>query len=244
MRMVPLIVPMACLSLLASALRAEMTGNTIEITLGKVISRSWDDVKKDDYAYGPRQDYNVGRKLTRIYLPYGKADGVYYELSGVSLKDPSDAGSMGEVVAQEIHRPMTLTYKFHFDKPISEFQFSANWSEWNLGQSVEGGFEYSTDGEKWTALRKADAGTKKIIEPFISPMKEGKVASLNTSVLYIRLYTKVKDGAGQGGDMWVKFWTAGSPKWGDAITTFFGRQWQLAVKTAETEAPAAEKAKE
>ena len=68
-------------------------GNTLEITLGKVIERSGVDLRKVNVRYGPKQDYDARTKETRIYLPYGNTEGVYYEAHNAKLGDRQRAGS-------------------------------------------------------------------------------------------------------------------------------------------------------
>lgn len=219
-------------SFLAASAMAAMDGNTMEITLGKVIERNWADVQKGKYAYAAKQDYNVGRKETHIYLPYGRTDGVYFELERAKLVDPAP-GSVAKLAPSDMQGATRLGLKFHFDKPISGFRLSVNWSEWNLGDKAVGGFEYSADGKNWTALREVGPSFSKIVEGFIDPSTNGRVKDLKTQDLYIRVYTRLKDGGDYGNNMWVQLWMAGDPAWGDAATTFFSRQWQLWVKEAE-----------
>ena len=151
-------------------------------------------MKKADYAYGPKQEFDAATKETHIWLPYG-SKGVYFETAGVNFTEPGP---------EERARPWwsrvdgntsgRLVFKLHFDQPIAAFRFAAGWSEWGVGNGTVGGIEYSTDGQKWTTIREVSAGG--IVEPFVDAGKS-KVTGLKTQDLYIRCYSRDKNESGQ-----------------------------------------------
>ena len=55
-----------------SSLRAADTAanGVIEVELGATIQRTWDQVKADNYAYGPKQRYDATTGETHMFLPY------------------------------------------------------------------------------------------------------------------------------------------------------------------------------
>ncbi len=205
---------------------------TLEIKLGAAVPRSWDDVKKADYAYGPKQEYDAAKKETHIWLPYG-SKGQFFETAGVKLTEPGPDPGTGcpLVLSVDGNTSGNLVYKFHFDQPIGALRFAAGWSEWGVGGDTVGGVEYSADGQKWTTIREVNEG--KIIEPLSDGAKSFQVGK--TQDLYIRLYSRDKNNpdAGFGPGRWMKFRMGGDPAWGDASTTFFNCQLQLWVTPAE-----------
>jgi hypothetical protein len=219
----------------AGALAAD-AGKTLEVKLGETIPRTWDDVKKADYAYGPKQDFEAAANETHVWLPYG-SKGVYFEAAGVNLSDPGPEPGTGCPLVQSADGNTSgrLVFKLHFDKPIGAFRFSAGWSEWGVGGDTAGGVEYGVDGRKWSTIRelneaKAEA---RIIEPFVDGKKA--FSGLGTQDLYIRCYSRDKSNpeAGFGPGRWMKFRLGGDPAWGDAATTFFACQLQVWVAPAE-----------
>ena len=55
----------------------------VEVRLGATIQRTWDQVKADNYAYGPKQQYDTATGETHIYLPYGDDWKLYHEVRGM-----------------------------------------------------------------------------------------------------------------------------------------------------------------
>ncbi len=220
---------LATLVLLAMPALAE-TGKTIEVALGKTVARTWEQVKADKYAYGPKQDYDAAKKQTHIYLPYGPK-GTYFEVVGLKLTMPDETGSPLAMSSPDGNTSGKLVYKCHFDKPISSFRFYAGWSEWGSGGDAVGGVEYSVDGAKWVTIR--ENNQSKIIEPFCDGKKV--FDGLKTQDLYIRCYSRDKNSpeSAYGPGRWMKFRMAGDPGWGDIATTFFSTQLQLWVTSAE-----------
>jgi len=219
----------------AGALAAE-AGKTLEVKLGETIQRTWDDVQKADYAYGPKQEFDAATKETHVWLPYG-SKGLYFETAGARLTDPGPEPGTACPLLQSADGNSSgrLVFKLHFDKPIGAFRFYAGWSEWGVGGDTAGGVEYSVDGRKWSAIReinetKAEA---RIIEPFVDGKKT--FSGLSTQDLYIRCYSRDKNNpeAGFGPNRWMKFRMGGDPAWGDVATTFFSCQLQVWVTPAE-----------
>ena len=213
---------------------AAETGKTLDIKLGTEIPRSWDDVKKAAYAYGPKQEFDPSTQETHIWLPYG-SKGKYFETAGVKLTEPGPNGTGWPLVMSVDGKTSgRLVFKFHFDKPIGAFRFFAGWSEWGVGGDTVGGVEYSVDGRKWITIRqlveaKAQA---RIIDQFVDGKKT--FGGLNAQELYIRCYSRDKNNpdAQSGAGRWMKFCMGGDPAWGDVATTFFNCQLQLWVTPA------------
>jgi len=209
------------------------TGKTLEITLGAEIERSWDDVKKAGYAYGPKQEFDPSTDETHIWLPYG-SKGEYFEAAGVKFTEPGSATGWPLVVTVDNHANGRLVFKLHFDKPIGEFRLFAGWSEWDAGGASVGGIEYSVDGRTWTTIRELHQAKVEplIIDRFVDGTKT--FGGLNTRDLYIRCYSRDKNDpeAPTGPGRWMKFAMAGDPAWGDVATTFFNCQFQLWVTPA------------
>ncbi len=209
---------------------AAETGKTLEIKLGTEIPRSWDDVKKTAYAYGPKQEFDPSTQETHIWLPYGNK-GEYFETAGVKFTDPGSSTGWPLVVTVNDHTSGRLVFKLHFDKPIGGFRFSAGWSEWGVGGNTVGGVEYSVDGRKWTTIRQLDEtkAQARIIDQFIDGGKT--LGGWKTQDLYLRCYSRDKNhpDTPSGPGRWMKFCMAGDPAWGDAARTFFDRQFQLWV---------------
>jgi hypothetical protein len=213
----------------AGALAAQ-TGKTLEIKLGETIPRTWDDVKKADYAYGPKQEFEPSTQETHVWLPYG-SKGEYFEVAGVKFTEPGPPEGCPLVVSTADNVSGRLVFKLHFDKPIGALRFSAGWSEWGVGGNTVGGVEYSVDGRKWTTIRQINEAQAqaRIIDQFVDGQKT--FGGLNTRDLYIRCYSRDKTNpeADSGPGRWMKFRMAGDLAWGDVATTFFNCQFQLWV---------------
>ncbi len=208
---------------------AALEGNTINIVLGTDIARSFADVQNDGYVYGPKQVYDAVNKTTQIYMPYG-TNGVhelYYELSYISfLNSPPTSNpalassSIGNVSA-------FLTYKIHFNAPISWFNYNDNYVVFDgkVGTSLVG--EYSTDGSNWHNLVTI-AGTGSTIYPAkgVFGADGASVDGLNTQDLYIRIRTEGDAGI----QHYMQIRQVGSGSWGEA--GFFESQHKLTVKAA------------
>jgi len=220
----------------AYAAEGEASG-LIEVHLGTTIGRTWEQVQADNYAYGPKQDYDAKTNETHIYLPYGKNAKSYFEVRGV-LYD-AEPGALAKFHSSDGNTNAVLTFKLHFDKPIGSFRYGANWTEVGLAENTVAGVEYSVDGKEWKTIREAKKDEGGIIEPFV---KDFKAEGLNTDTLYIRYYTRDPANPDAGGPgRWIQFWMAGDPSWGDAARTFFERQlqvWVTPAKGGETSVPA------
>jgi hypothetical protein len=211
---------------------AVATGKTLEIKLRSTSQRTWDDVKRANYAYGPKQEFDAATGQTHIWLPYGR-NGVYFDASGVKLTEPGAAGTGSpEVLSVDGNTSGRLVFKLHFDNPIGSFRLFAGWSEWGVGSNTVGGIEYSVDGRRWVTIRETDQA--KIIEPFIDP-DTFKAIGIKTRDLYIRCYSRDKrhPEADNGPNRWMKLRLAGDTAWGDAATTFFKAQMQLWAAPAD-----------
>jgi hypothetical protein len=216
----------ALAGLCAAALAGGASGAALEVKLGETISRTWDDVEKDGYAYAPKQEHDPQSGKTRVWLPYGTR-GVYYETTGLSLSDPGAAGT-GVALATTIDGETSgrLVYKLRFDKPVGAFVIRAGWSEWGVGGGTVGGAEYSVDGRDWTVLREIAAAG--IVEPLLDPAV-AKAEGLHTRELYIRFFSRDKadPAAAHGPNRWMKLRLSGDPAWGDRAETFFSNQVQV-----------------
>lgn len=200
---------------------------TVEVKLGANVERSWEQVKKDGYAYGPKQEHNGSTGETHVYLPYGNNRKLYHEVAG-SLSDPGKGCALFTTVDGQTNA--RLTYKLSFDKPIASFKLFVGWAELGLNKDTVAGFEYSIDGKEWKPVLEIKGSEKSgaaIVEPMV---KNVEVKGLDTKMLYIRGYSRnpsSPDGHGPG--KWLKFRMTGDPNWGDASTTFFKAQPQIWV---------------
>lgn len=211
---------------------------TLEVKLGQTISRSWDDVEKAGYAYGPKQEFDSKTKETHIWLPYG-SKGVYYETAGMTMSDPGPQGTGTPLaMTRDGETSGRLVYKLRFDKPVGGFRLAAGWSEWGVGNGSVGGAEYSTDGQKWTLLREVSAGG--LVEPLLDPSTT-KVSGLHTREIYIRFFSRDKANPGNdfGPNRWMKMRMGGDPAWGDRAETFFKSQLQIWVSRSNKPGDAA-----
>jgi len=202
----------------------------IEIKVGKTIERTWEQVQADNYAYGPKQDYDAASGETHIYLPYGSNRKLYHQVRG-SLYDPK-RGAVAKFHSADGNTNAVLTFRLHFDRPIGGLRFAANWTELGLAENTVAGVEYSDDGQTWRTIREVKGAEKRrgIVEPFVHGFK---ATGLNTRTLYIRYYSRdPKRPQAHGPGRWLQIWMAGDPSWGDAATTFFARQLQLWVTPA------------
>ena len=202
----------------------------IEVKLGTTIERTWEQVKADNYAYGPKQEHDAVTGETHIYLPYGSSRKLYHEVRG-SLYDPK-RGAVARFHSADGNTNAVLTFKLHFDRPIGGFRYAANWAELGLATDTAAGVEYSGDGRNWKTIREVKGADKAggIVEPFVRGFK---ATGLNTRTLYLRYYSRdLKNRQAHGPGRWLQIWMAGDPSWGDAATTFFARQLQLWVTPA------------
>lgn len=224
---------LALASLFASPVSsvAQNSAETLEVKLGEVVDRSWTQVRDDNFAYGPKQDFEETTGETQIWLPYG-TNAPYYELAGLKVTDPGvDRAGVATLVSMDGHTPGHLTYKLHFDKPIEAFRFKATDTEVGLKHAAAG-IEYSTDGEKWSPI--AEWKTSGIINRSVDAAKV-QATGLKTRDLYLRIFARdEKDPeARRAENVFLKMWMSGDPSWGDASTTFFDRQLQVWVRSLE-----------
>jgi hypothetical protein len=224
---------------------APLTGNTLEVKVGESVARTLEQLRADRFAYGPRQDVEAAAGKTVIYLPYGNAQGAYYELQG-ALADAA-SGTVAEFRSLNGGTNAVLAFRLHFDKEVSSFGYRAGWVELNLADGSVAGVEYSLDGKAWKPIREMSGKEAKaaggIVEPFVNDFK---AEGLRTRDLYIRHYTRdPANPSANGPGRWLKMRTSGDPGWGDASRTFFANQpqvWVVAAReAAETPATAATK---
>ncbi len=210
----------------AGFVHALLVGDTINIVLGTDVVRTFADVQTDGYVYGPKQVYDAVNKTTKIYMPYGSTNGVY-ELEVVSFfySAPTNAptlaaSSVGTVSA-------FLTYKMHFNAPISWFNYNDNYAIFSgaVGTSLVG--EYSTDGSNWHNLVTiAGTGGNYYLNSGMFGASGASVDGLNTQDLYIRIKTVGNAGI----QHYMQLRQVGAGIWGEA--DFFRNQHQLTVKAA------------
>ena len=100
-----------CLSLVAAlvVLAANVLSGSagtavVEVRLGVIIERTWEQVQAAKFAYGPKQEFVTASGETHLYLPYGKATELYHEARGV-LTAPSEflAKEVRVTKAQDSH---------------------------------------------------------------------------------------------------------------------------------------------
>lgn len=214
----------------ALTLRAadEETG-VVSVKLGTTIARSWDQVKADKFAYGPKQEFDAASGETHVWLPYGNNSKFYSEVRG-TLYDASETG-LAKFHSADGSTNALLVYKLQFDKPVSAFRFTfGGLTELGLAANTVAGIEYSADGKSWTTIKEVKGADKgpAMIEPFVKDFKADK---LNTQTLFIRVYSRDPqnpDGSGEG--RWLQFRMTGDPQWGDAAYSFFNSQPQIWVK--------------
>ncbi|MFA5206960.1 MAG: hypothetical protein WC708_21370 [Lentisphaeria bacterium] len=224
--------------LLPAAVSAANINNTLNITTGTAITRTWADVQTASYAYGAKQSYSISGSTTttHIWMPYGDTNGVYYDLQWVTLTNPS-GGQVGLVANNNATHNCLYAFKLHFDQPVSSFTIYQGASSWNLTSSttdvIGGGFFYSPDGSSWTAgWSGSSAANPGWVEPLLNNYQ---VTGLNTQDLYLAFSTyDITDPANtvdSNTARYLQLRTAGAPSWGENY--FFTNQLQLEVTTPE-----------
>jgi len=189
-------------------------------------------VKADNYAYGPKQDFDAKTDETHVYLPYGNNKKLYSEVRGVLVD--AGAGAVAKFKSGGGKSNAVLTYKLHFDKPIGTFRFESGWTEVGLKENTVAGIEYSVDGKAWKPIREVTGAEFPATKAFVAFVKDFKAADLNTQTLYIRYYSRdPKDLEGSGPGRWIHFRTSGTDE-----KTFFTGQLQVWVKPAKVDASA------
>ncbi len=170
MRSCALILALTVLAADARTDRAD--AGAIEVKVGATVGRTWEQVKADKYAYGPKQEHDAGSDETHIYLPYGKNPKLYDEVSGV-LSDPAP-GSPALFNSASGDDNAVLTFKLHFDQRIGTLRFSAGWTELGLAKNTVAGVEYSEDGRQWKTIREIKGFGEEgaaIVEPLVKDFK-------------------------------------------------------------------------
>lgn len=203
----------------------------IKVRLGKTIKREYKDVVKDNYAYGPKQDYDKKTKLTQIWLPYGDNKELYAHTKGI-FSNPSPENGMSTFHSCDSSSDATLTYKIEFDRPIGEFTLKYGKLEYGLEQGTVAGVEYSTTGKSWKTIREVEGTKPQDVQTILNFVDNFKAEKIKTKTLYIRFYSRSKKEPEKpwGPGRWLQLWLAGDPNWGDIATTFFIHQPQIWVK--------------
>ncbi len=167
------------IGVLLSLTAAQAADGVVEVKLGQTIDRSWAQVTAAKFAYGPHQEYDAKTGRTHVYLPYGKDPSLYFEVRG-NVYD-AEGNQPAKFHSCTGEQNAVLTYKLHFDKPISAFAFRGQYAEIATQQDTAAGVEYSEDGETWKTLYQVGGGKSGIIEPFISHAEaKGLMASTIT----------------------------------------------------------------
>lgn len=223
------------LPLSAAQAKAKDAEGVIPVKLKDTINRTWQQVKDDKYAYGPKQEVDNDSGETHVWLPYGKNTALYHEVQGV-LSDPGENGTNGRstlINPQDAGTTCLLAYKVVFNKPITSFRFTVGWQELNLGEKSAAGIEYSLNGKKWVVIQETKGS-----DPGGTGFKMGGVfgkdmtiKNISTQMLFLRVYARdAQDPEARHGDTrWLRVILTGDPAWGDAERTFFAAQPQLWV---------------
>jgi hypothetical protein len=210
------------LGLGGAAAQAATVGNTINVAVGTTIERSLEDAAAGGYAYGPKQE--VDGTKTKVFLPYGDTDGVYYYLDNMNVLSPAaDGTDAGYALPYDGSANSTLDFHLHFDQAISEFALrTRSLILYGLGPNGVIGVSYSTDGTTWNPLTEISGpfSGAKDYEPFVN----NTVTGLNTDDLYLRYFATATTGDGNGS--YYQLRTVGAGNWG---LDFFDNQSQLTV---------------
>lgn len=219
--------------LLAATSWGAMWGNTMNITTGADIVRTLTDVQNAGYVYGAKQSYDGLAGTTHVWLPYGNADGVYYDANNVGMSE-AGAGTLAMIITNGGGSSCSLVYKFHFDQPVATLKLNAGWSYCNLisdGTDVIAlAAEYSTDGATWTSVAGRTSVTnpgESVVEPWVNSL----VTGLSNQDVYLRFgtYNQTNPADTDGGARYMQLRASGAGEWGEA--GFFGNQMQLEVTT-------------
>lgn len=220
---------------MASSFALCARAGSIEIKLGTTIERTWQQVKADHFAYGPKQDYDARSGETHVYLPYGNKPELYDDVHGTLTDVTAKSLALFHSAAGDSNA--TLTYKLHFDQRIGTLRFKAGWAEVGLRDDTVAGVEYSEDGLQWRTIREIKGADKPngIVEPLV---KDFKATDLNTDMLYIRLYSRdPSNPENSGPGRWLQVRMSGDPSWRDIATTFFSNQLQVWVAPVKPGTP-------
>jgi hypothetical protein len=162
---------------------APARAGVVEIKLGATIARTWEQVRADRYAYGPKQNYSADTGETHIYLPYGSNRRLYHEARG-ALFDPQP-GSVAKFHSTDGNTEAVLCFKLHFDGPIGTFRYAANWNEFGLASNTVAGVEYSIDGRHWKTIREIKGAQQQagIINTFVEDFLGRKTTAVRKPFL-------------------------------------------------------------
>ncbi len=216
---------------------AAMTSNTINITTGVDITRTWSDIQAANYAYGAKQSYDAAANKTKIWLPYGNIQGVYYAMQNVYVQNQTGTG-YGMVSSNSTTTGLAtdslFSMKFHFDKAISAFDFASGPGFFQISpdgtDTIVGQCLYSIDGTTWNSFYSTTQNVSSN-----NALISTTISGLNTQDLYIAVsVTNQTNPADTYGGK--KFWqirNIGANNWGES--GFLGYQWTMAVTTAVPE---------
>lgn len=205
----------AALSLLATSGWAAMTGNTINVTTGTTITRTWQQIQDANYAYAPMQTYTASSNATKVYLPYDYTDGVYYGYSAIDFG--ANEWGCRSFLNNGSANPSSLTYKLHFDTTITGFNLYNSRIFAPLAEGNTVNIEYATNATGapvWQPLWSQPSGN---YEPI-----NNQATGLATSVLYLRYST-----SGPNAGYFMAMVAAGSPTFG--YDGFVGNMGTLTV---------------
>lgn len=201
----------------------------LQIHLGKTIERTLAQSTKDNYAWGPKQSYDSGKRETQIFLPYGNHPLLSSSAKNAILSDATK-DSFAELYTNDSHRSLDVVYRLEFDKPISAFRAAiGGYTELVLAPGCAAGVEYSLDGTAWAALGEPQKGTHAVVQGLVKA--DTVVTGIDTRLLLLRIYTRDLDhpDAAEGGGQYLKMRVSGDPSWGDAAKTFAKAQNQVWV---------------
>jgi len=205
----------AVLSLLTATGWAAMTGNTIDVTTGTTITRTWAQIQAATYAYAPMQTYTASSNATKVYLPYDNTEGVYYDLQTIGFSDYSGNRTF---MNNNAPTPCSLTYGLLFDTTITGFSLStaAIFVDLNSANNNLASIDYSTSvNGTWHNLWSTTATG--FYTSIIS-----QAANLNTKELYLRYSTS---GTPENGGFMFAYTTGTT----DSYESFVGNMITLTV---------------
>ena len=211
----PILKAAVTLSLLTATGWAAMTGNTINVTTGATITRTWDEIKNAGYTYAPMQTYTASSSATKVYLPYDNTDGVYYDLQTIGFDNFSGNRTF---MNNNAPTPCSLTYGLLFDTTITGFSLStaAIYVDLDSNYNNLASIDYSTsENGTWHNLWSTT------IDGFYMSIIS-QAANLNTKELYLRYSTS---GTPENGGFMFAYTTGTT----DSYESFVGNMITLTV---------------
>lgn len=219
----------ACLLLVASSSLIGAEIPAVRVVLGKVVERSYEQLAKEGFVYGPRQTYDSATRETHIFLPYG--DGPLVTTGAVNAAfTTAHSGAQAEVSTLSSSHTMTVQYRLEFSQAIGSFRcLIGPYTELVLAPTSTAGVEYSVDGKTWRPVGTAEKGTRAVVNPLLA--NTTVIDGLDTRILLLRIVTRDSEHpeSDTGPEMYLKMRISGDPAWGDVRTTFFTSQNQIWV---------------